>query len=400
MAGEDNGAWLGLLKWSLAYTDGTRPSSESLQPMSDEDRQFLESVMKDGIIDEGKRMKAILAELTLALEPMILKNNDNETRSSSEVKEEELLELLVELKDIVEQIDYAQAFMTMGGLPFLLGCASEREAKIPKSIRQYCVAIIATITQNNPPVQERLLVSENGLNVLGKLFYDEHKASIENNNEDAQGKMRTRILQAISCAIRGHVVGEESFCRNSEMRSIIDLGLGAVAIIPRGNRTDNFSDDELRNLNPPPPLGLRKKALFLLRALLTSDTSSRERIRSFSASLKKVIDTALSTDDIEDNDLMEVSLALLLSVLRQKKSVNIILDEKDHLVGKGVHRVTKLRRLPEGDEKELAKTELNLWESLIVEFSRCERDVESDEGTPALMISDSPANPSAEYLAQ
>merc|ERR1712071_425694 len=344
--------------------------------------------------------KAILAELTLALEPMILKNNDNETRSSSEVKEEELLELLVELKDIVEQIDYAQAFMTMGGLPFLLGCASEREAKIPKSIRQYCVAIIATITQNNPPVQERLLVSENGLNVLGKLFYDEHKASIENNNEDAQGKMRTRILQAISCAIRGHVVGEESFCRNSEMRSIIDLGLGAVAIIPRGNRTDNFSDDELRNLNPPPPLGLRKKALFLLRALLTSDTSSRERIRSFSASLKKVIDTALSTDDIEDNDLMEVSLALLLSVLRQKKSVNIILDEKDHLVGKGVHRVTELRRLPEGDEKELAKTELNLWESLIVEFSRCERDVESDEGTPALMISDSPANPSAEYLAQ
>ena len=38
-------AWLGLLKWSLAYSDGTKPS-EGAVPMSPEDKAFLEKVMK------------------------------------------------------------------------------------------------------------------------------------------------------------------------------------------------------------------------------------------------------------------------------------------------------------------------------------------------------------------
>lgn len=175
MADNNNGAWLGLLKWSLAYSDGTRPSSESLAPMSEEDRKFLESVMQDGIIDEGKRMKAILAELTLALDPLLKKKFSNKKEKNTAVdefhrKEEDLLELLFELQDIVEQIDYARAFMSMGGIPFLLGCASERSV-VSSSLRQGCLGILATMAQNNPPVQETLLVSENGLSVLGKLFF-------------------------------------------------------------------------------------------------------------------------------------------------------------------------------------------------------------------------------------
>ena len=40
------GGWLGLLKWSLAnQDDGTTPSEA--RPINDEDRAFLEKVMKE-----------------------------------------------------------------------------------------------------------------------------------------------------------------------------------------------------------------------------------------------------------------------------------------------------------------------------------------------------------------
>ncbi|EJK51299.1 hypothetical protein THAOC_29541 [Thalassiosira oceanica] len=56
-------AWLGLLKWSLAYCDGTRPSSATTE-MKKEDLEFLQKVMEEGIINEGDRMKSILREIT------------------------------------------------------------------------------------------------------------------------------------------------------------------------------------------------------------------------------------------------------------------------------------------------------------------------------------------------
>lgn len=390
---EDNGAWLGLLKWSLAHTDGTVPSEESMEPMSEEKRKFLESVMKDGIIDEGKRMKAILAELTLILEPLFTKNdNSNNPEALAEAAEKlnvnEISELMLELQDIVEQIDYARDFMNMGGIPFLLGCANERN-RIPSSIRADSLSILAAMAQNNPPVQERLIVAENGLSTLGKLFFEESQTQ----EQDVHGKMRSRILRAISCAIRGHIVGEESFCRNAHLRSILDLGLGAVAMVPAGSSA-NVSSEEMAARKPP--LALRKKSLFLLRALVTSDTSTRERVRDFSTSLQKVVDNILA-EKKEDEDLFEISLATLLSVLRQKKSVNTILDEKNHLIAKGVHRVAEIRRMPEGDDKEYAKTESGLWESIIVELARCERDTEEEA---PILLANSPANPSAESFAQ
>ena len=50
MSGNEGGIWLGLLNWSLAHTDGTSPSE--VRPMSDEDRLFLEKVMKEAVKDE------------------------------------------------------------------------------------------------------------------------------------------------------------------------------------------------------------------------------------------------------------------------------------------------------------------------------------------------------------
>ena len=62
MSDNPSWAWLGLLKWTLAYTDGTTDTKP--QEMSAEDKAFLEDVMKNGIINEGERMREILKELT------------------------------------------------------------------------------------------------------------------------------------------------------------------------------------------------------------------------------------------------------------------------------------------------------------------------------------------------
>ena len=40
------------MKWSLSYSDGT--SQSSAKPMSDEDKQFLEKVMKECVKDESE----------------------------------------------------------------------------------------------------------------------------------------------------------------------------------------------------------------------------------------------------------------------------------------------------------------------------------------------------------
>ena len=73
MAPESNNtpfAWLGLLKWSLAYSDGTTQSEA--QPMNSKDIAFLEKVMAEVIIDEGERMKTILKDLTDSLQSMLV----------------------------------------------------------------------------------------------------------------------------------------------------------------------------------------------------------------------------------------------------------------------------------------------------------------------------------------
>jgi len=64
--GNNPWGWLGLLKWTLSHSDGTSPSSE--MKMSEEDRKFLETVMKEGIIDENDRMKEILKRVTNQIE--------------------------------------------------------------------------------------------------------------------------------------------------------------------------------------------------------------------------------------------------------------------------------------------------------------------------------------------
>merc|ERR1740124_73990 len=336
--------------------------------------------MKNGIIGEGERMKTILSSLIENLESM--KDKSPSTVDDEKI-EENSLELLDELQNIVEQIDFARSFASMGGLPFLMGCSSERES-VPRSVRASCLGIIATLCQNNPPVQYSMLEQGN-IPKLVEMFFAESPPSNENltdeGNEDSNDTFRGRAIQAMSCCVRNHDVGEKIFCMNSEGRLAIESGLGL-------------------HRRHPPTINLRRRALFFLQALLTSDSADGDRVRLFTPCIYHAVSTFCDPDKETSLEMREITLSMLNRILNQKKSVNAILEVKAFLVELGVRRVTALRA-SEGEESEYADEELELWQSLIVELARACRDTITDEvSEQPLLLEGRSATDSGENLPQ
>jgi hsp70-interacting protein len=322
--GGQNWAWLGLLKWSLSYSDGTSDSPST--PMDAEKKAFLEAVMKDGIIDENERMKFILQEMTKAMDSFRI--------GDTNVDIEHLEDMLFELRDIVEQIDYARAFCALQGLPFLLGCIQERDA-VPDPIRQSCLGTLATLCQNNPPVQLQLL-ELGSIKIFSDLLFSESSDTI-----------KVKIMQAISANVRNHELAEEVFCRLEQANDVFSFG---------------FQGGE----------PLQRRTLFFLRALITADTADSGRVRLFKQQVAHVADFYLS--DQINFELRELSLELITIILQQKKSINILLGErKKRIVSQGVQRVSSIRKL-KGEEQETAAYELDQWEQLLVMIARAEPD--------------------------
>jgi hsp70-interacting protein len=343
--------WLGLLKWSLAYTDGTKDSEH--KQMSAEDKAFLEAVMKDGIIDENERMKEILKQVTTQMESW---KSDRATAED----ESQVEELLDELRFIVEQIDYARAFAAMKGLPFLLGCIQETDA-IPISTRSMCLGVLCTLCQHNPPLQTELL-ELGSLKVLSDLFFSSLEGA---GNHDGQhqppkdSNYQARIMQAISANVRSHEMAETVFCQLEQAPQLLLDGVAKDA-----------------------PTSLRKRALFFLRALVTSDTSSTERVRLFDSSIVTVIDsvlldadTATTTTTTVDGELLEMSLALIIQLLAQGKGIDGILTRRDALATASMARIAALRERTGADEQDDAAIELGLWEELLTRLARAVPDL-------------------------
>eukprot|EP00538_Stauroneis_constricta_P009171 CAMPEP_0119565474 /NCGR_PEP_ID=MMETSP1352-20130426/30144_1 /TAXON_ID=265584 /ORGANISM="Stauroneis constricta, Strain CCMP1120" /LENGTH=374 /DNA_ID=CAMNT_0007614395 /DNA_START=101 /DNA_END=1225 /DNA_ORIENTATION=- len=366
--GADPWAWLGLLKWSLSYSDGT--SNTKATPMSDEDKAFLEQVMKEGIIDENERMKFILKQLTDAVEFYQHEQSSSQPASDSKeppIEDNDLEELLLELRDIVEQIDYARAFMSIKGLPFLLGCIEERQA-VPRPIRSACLGLIATLCQNNSPVQKELL-ELGALKVLSDLYFSEDPATSlsskeqGNDEENIDSKsnintnaMKPKYMQALSSIVRSHELAE----------NVLDNLEQTVALFVDGLNPSTATD------------GLKRRALFFLRAYVTSDSATAERVRKLAAPIGIVADYYLEESTVTPAELREMSLSLLQQILEQKKSVDVILQRKTALVGLGVQRIAAMRKLT-GDDKEYATVELEAWEGLIQQLARAN----PDEAEPA-----------------
>uniref|UniRef100_A0A7R9WLP4 Nucleotide exchange factor Fes1 domain-containing protein n=1 Tax=Craspedostauros australis TaxID=1486917 RepID=A0A7R9WLP4_9STRA len=353
--GPDPWAWMGLLKWSLSYSDGTSDAS-NVTPMSEEDKAFLEMVMKEGIINENDRMRTILKQLTdcmdhyqrMATSQASSSKDDADGAATSKedgkadeppVSDEELEGLLQELRDIVEQIDYARAFMSMKGLPFLLGGIQEREA-VPEAIRGMCLGLISTLCQNNPPVQKELL-ELGALKSITDMYFSEKSGHA----------MKAKYMQAMSSIVRSHELAE----------NVMDGLDQTVALFVDGLNPTTSTDN------------LKRRTLFFLHAYVTSDTATAQRVKRLAGPVGIAADYFLEESPTNSPEIREMTLALLQQILEQEKSVDSILQRKTGLVALGVQRISALRKLT-GDEKEYATAELEGWESLIRLLSRATPD--------------------------
>ncbi len=396
----NNNAWLGLLKWSLNYVDGTVPSTESqgFREMSKEDRAFLEEVMKNGIIDEGERMKTILSSLVAYLDVILdldvhdekdekdEKDDDDDEKKNKDdtttvVSDDEALALLEELQFIVEQIDYAKSFAAMGGIEFLIGFSAQK-TEVSKSIRSACLTALSTLCQNNPPVQYMMLEHGAILKLL-QLYSGEFPERGDANADSADAdssidsvdkrdtSLRAKIMQVMSSFVRNHDTAEKIYCMNADGIQMIESGLG----IHSTNET-----------LPRPDVQLKRKTLFFLQALVTSDSADAERMRLFTRPIQysacNFLDPDIDGDKNgdgqgqgQDQELREMTLSMLCRILDRKCCVNPVLDMKPTLVGLGVKRVTTLRAM-DGEDRDYAEEELRLWESLITDIARSSRDEE------------------------
>ncbi|XP_057512613.1 hsp70 nucleotide exchange factor FES1-like isoform X2 [Actinidia eriantha] len=173
--------WEGLLKWSIAHSDGTRPS----QKLSEEDQRWFMEAMQAQTVDVGKRMKEII----------LVMETPEQVLEAHGITAADIEDMLDELQEHVESIDMANNLHSIGGLIPLLGCLKNAHA----NIRAKAADILTTIVQNNHRSQQ-LVMEANGLEPL-----------LSNFTSDPDVIVRTKALGAISSLIRDNKPGIAAF---------------------------------------------------------------------------------------------------------------------------------------------------------------------------------------------
>ncbi|RHY30953.1 hypothetical protein DYB32_003895 [Aphanomyces invadans] len=265
----DPNKWLGLLRWSMQQQDGTRPTE--FKAMDPKDKEWLERVMKECVIDEVERMHQIIRvwsgeDPRVVLPKLIADPPANEyTPEEIEDYKEALLD---EMLTRIDQIDNAQTFIKIGGLPSVLLLFSNPRA----SIRAGAAEVFATCSQNNPPVQKAGL-DGHVLEALSKLAQD-----------DPDTTVRVKAILGISCMIRGlDKTAEQWFVQKCDGLRIL--------------QTCVQSGD----------LRLQRKALFLLRYLANSSLGNAQKLLDQGAYIS-ACSSFVGKDDV---DLNESSLQAL-----------------------------------------------------------------------------------------
>ncbi len=279
--------WLGLLKWSLQYSDGT--SGSSCNAMSDDDKEWLKRAMSDLVKDEPNRMNEVLNELKQFIEGINATGNVNDEQIG------QIETLLEELQDIVEQIDMAQICVKFGGLTCLLLLLES--VLVGDRVRSVCATTIATLSQNNIKVQNEMYTR----GVIDKLC---------NLLPSTSSVVASKILLAISCIIRNHEAAEVHFTRNY-----------STAIFTHSLRSGHNA--------------FMRRAIFLASALLTSDSSNKLLCESsFPAVFIPCVFQFLSSDDLDLRDVTLRMLKIFASASQGHAALNAHIDALNSAIAK------------------------------------------------------------------
>lgn len=318
MSGDPN-KWLGLLRWSMKYQDGTQPTNEA-KVMTEENKKFLEQVMKECVIDEVERMTQILRILDGENPQDVFETEDDDREPVSDADLEEYKDILLdELLTRADQVDNAQTFVKLKGLPVLLKLFETERAET----RALAAEVFATVVQNNPPCQKAAL-ELNSMKNLRAL------------SEDTDESCRVRALLALSCLIRGDEKAEEDFL-GSDFNGVGLLDNALTSGIVR----------------------LQRKALFLLRFLFNTSPRNAELIQQAGFP----INTIVSFIGHEDVDLRESCLQTLVEYGSSDPAR--VKQVADDLKFKLESRIKDLEQLSDPEEVSCSKPELEAANQLL-----------------------------------
>ena len=363
----DKWIWLTTFQRNLTY-GSTDPDVPDVSLLSDHEKEVIDYVMSfERSIREAERMMKVLGGLAAGFDAMKKMGtiseekdeadntaDDDETPDAAKVSE-----LLLTLRDFVgERIDFARAFVAIGGLSLLLGGAAERDGHVPRSVRSTCLRVLADLVKLNRSVQYSLLDNE-GIRALATMYFNEVKDSCQHEADD--GKIRSRIAKTMEAAICGHPGAERMFCENEDARKVIESGIGM------------HSADEVIS---PPPAALRKQSLAFLCDLLgpvgQKCKDYPQRIEAFSATLKYIAENMLDDTTEDDWECREVAIKILRHVAKTEAGRTIVLGMKETIGGTGVKRMEQMRSLDRqnsnASETERADEELYQWKLLTEEL--------------------------------
>ena len=257
---KDGPDWDGLLKWSLAHSDGTRPPRN----LSEEERKWFMEAMQAQSVDVVKRMK----EITLVMQ------TPEQVLEAQGVTSADIEDMLDELQEHVESIDMANDLHSIGGLVPLLGYLKNSHS----GIRAKAAEVITTIVQNNPRSQQ-LVMEANGFEPL-----------LSNFTSDPDITVRTKALGAIASLIRHNKPGIAAF----------RLANGYAAL------RDALGSESVR---------FQRKALNLIHYLLHENSSDCNVVSELG--FPRIMMHLASSDDSE---VREAALRGLLELAQDKTS--------------------------------------------------------------------------------
>lgn len=197
---ENYGGYLGILKWSLAQQDGTKPSE--VQPLSEEvkmcqlaiifqDRAFFEKAVEAACETDASKMKKILDELKM-----------------DDIDDEKRMNLLELLEEYLENLDNAVDFQQLGGYQSIIDLI--RSTKNEEVIL-LCFSLLGTSCQNQPKIQKILTEANIVPQIMDFVIYSDNM------------KLKTKGIRCISCIISNYEPGSKSFLFNNGLNLVKNI---------------------------------------------------------------------------------------------------------------------------------------------------------------------------------
>jgi len=269
--------YLGLLRWSLKYNDGTSPSD--VKAMDPERRAWLKEALESQVVDPADMMKNIIKMLQIP-----------RAESASETQEKEYAEAMVAalraLQEWVEQIDWAADLHKLGGFETVINLTQDQD----DGVRCMALEVFATVVQNNPVTQAWAME-------LGAL------EKIMSNMDLSQGKTVTKeeqakVLLATASLVRDYTPATVAFIKD----------YAGVAWLMKIIQEEKFSEKA------------HHKSLFFMRYIFSS-------VPAIKIALADKITQTLNQTMLSTNiDIQENSLHLLLAIYSDKNAISKITD--------------------------------------------------------------------------